>query len=190
MAKTRSRQGDGGQLHQIGGEVLFRQLELPAGLPPLKDRPRFHDQVIDREMGWIEGEGLVQLLLPLPGGGPRESLDQIQAPTHELSLSPRRLQPGGRLEQIRAAMPAAQTLQHRVIKTLAAEADAVDPRLEIALQAGLIKAGGIELQADLGTGREAEALPQAAEQSLDLRGREHRGGAAPHIDRGERRPGG
>ena len=86
-------------------------------------------------------------------------------------------------------MPASQTLEHRVIKTLAAKADAVDPRVEIPLQASLIKAGGIELQADLGTGRQAKALPEAAEQSLDLRGREHRWGASPHINSGEGRAG-
>jgi len=81
-------------------------------------------------------------------------------------------------------MPAPQALQHRIVKALAAQADSVHPGLQVCRQAVLIKAGRIQLQADLGTGSQAETLLQGGQQGPHLGGEQQGWGPTAEIHGG------
>ena len=188
MAVARRRERAGGELHQIGRQLLVRQVQLAAGLQPLEHRARLDDQVVNREVGWGQIDGLPQL--GAPGFQPqfRQSLDQIEAPAAELAAVPGLPQPAGRLQQVCASVAPPQALQGRIVEALPSQADPRHAGAQVGLQPGLIEAGRIQLQADLGAGGEAELPVQGRQQCAHLLGCEHRGSAATEVHRAEGRP--
>ena len=188
MAVAGGLEGLGRQLHQVGTQVGVGQLQLTPALAPGKHRARFNDQVIDREVGRRQGHGLGQLLAP--GGQPLlgQPLDQVQAPAGQIAPLAGLVEPGGRLQQVGAAVAPSQPFQHGVIETLAAQAHPVDAGGEITGQAGPIEAGRIHFQADLGPRGEAEVGSQGRQQGSHLGWGEHRGRAASDVHGGQGRP--
>ena len=110
-------------------------------------------------MGRGQGHGLGQLLAPVRQPLLGQPLDQVEAPAGQSALLVDLLQPPGRLQQVVAAMAPPQPLQDPIVKALAAQADPVDAGGEISGQAGPIETGRVQLQADLGSGGQAEVGP-------------------------------
>ena len=188
MAVARRRQRAGGELHQIGRQLLVRQVQLAAGLQPLEHRARLDDQVVNREVRRRQIDGLPQLGAPGFQLHPRQSLDQIEAPAPEVAAVLGRAQPTGRLQQVGASVAPPQALQHRVVEALSPQADPRHAGAQVGLKPGLIEAGRIQLQADLGAGGEAEMPAQGPQQCAHLLGCEHRGSAATEVHRAQGRP--
>jgi hypothetical protein len=114
-----------------------------------------------------------------------KALDQIETPAGQIATPLGRPQPGAGLLQIGAAVAASEAGQHGVVEALAAQAHPVDARLQVSGQAGVVKAGGIELQGHLGAGHPAKSLVEGRQQRRHLLRREQRGGAAAEIHRGQ-----
>ena len=138
-AITGLAQNLGRGLHQVGTQVLIRQAQLAPFLLARKHRARLNDQVIHREMGGPQGQGLLQLLVPVGehlGGGPgtgnrgtgkgRQPLDQVQAPAAQGTPPFGGIKPCGGFNHIGAPMAPPQGRQHPIVQALPPQADAVD----------------------------------------------------------------
>ena len=184
-------QGAPGELHQVCPLVLIRQVEGSLLLAPLKHGARFDAQVVDRQMGGLEANRLLELLAPSLQTSPnrlRHPLDQIQAPTGQPPIQAGLRQPARRLNDIGAPVAPPEVREHLVVETLAAQADPVDSPRQIAAEPLLVKAGRIQFQGDLRPGGQAKPGSKSPHQIANLGRREQGWGAAPEIDRGERRP--
>ena len=169
-AEASSRQPLRGPLHQGNGKVVLRQLQQAKRALAIKHRARFHRKVVDREMGGLTGNGLIQLLIPPGQGLAWEVLDEIETPGPQCPIPPGLNQPVDRRMEVAQAMPTPQLFEHRIIKALAPQADAVHAMGQNGGQLRGIKGGRIHLQGDFRTGLKTEFVGQGIDQCSDLIG--------------------
>jgi len=142
-----------GVLQAISCLIVVWQRQFSAALAPGKHRAGLHDQVVNREVWRLLGQGLTELPIPGLKALLRQVDDQIQAPALQQRLLLGLTQPAAGLPQLAGAVPAPQPLEHGIVKALPAEADAIDPQRQHRLKALAIKAGWIHLQAELSAWR-------------------------------------
>ena len=115
-------------------------------------------------MGGLTGKGLIQLRIPPSQGLAREVLDEIETPGSERAIAPGLNQPINRRMEVGVAVPTPQLFEHRVIKALAPEADAIHSMGQYGGQLRGIKGGRIHLQGDFRTRLKTKFVCQGIEQ--------------------------
>ena len=157
-----------GPLHQRNGELIIRKLQCTKGALAIKHRARFHRKVVDRKMGGLTGNGLIQLGIPRGQTLTWQVLNEIETPRLESSVAPGLQEPVDRRQEVVMPMPPPQLFEHCVIKALPPQADAIHALSQNGGQLSAVKGGRIHFQGDFRTWLKPKLFRQGIEQCTDL----------------------
>ena len=157
-----------GERHQLHSQIVVGQGQLPPFLAPSEHGAGLHHQVVNRQMGSLHSQGLLQLCAPTVQRLVGEIADQIQAPARQCTAVMGLHQPPATLLKIQPPVATPQGFKHLIIKTLPSQTHPVDAGLDHSLKIGLIEAGGIHLQCDFCTGLKPELMAQRLQEPANL----------------------
>ena len=136
-----------------------------------------HREVIEREVGRLEGQGGVQVVLQVGHGLAGQGVHQVDVEGVERNA---RFFDGG-LGLI-AVVHAAQGLEFGIVKTLHADGQSVHAGVSKALETVFLEGARVGLQGDFAAGLQGQARADVGQQAVDAGGREQAGRAPADED--------
>jgi hypothetical protein len=166
------------QFEQVGAMIRIDRRDLAPRRHRREARARLDRQLVQRQMPRSETDGAPQFGLPRRFALPRSCIDQIEA--HPIEAGLRHIE---RPEPLRYAMCAAEEAKHRVVQSLQAQADTVDPCRRQIGKARRLDRRGVRLQRDLDPRREPPAALRIGQDRGHGGGGHQRRRAAAEEDR-------
>ncbi|KAG1452868.1 hypothetical protein G6F57_015856 [Rhizopus arrhizus] len=157
-------------LHVPGVVLIGNALRRPCE----EHRVRFQGQLVVRDVRRLQCEGAFKIGLGAGQGLFRQRVHQVDV---EIVVA-RVLRHLHRALGLATVVDAAQALEHRVVETLDAEAEAVHAGRAVAVEAAVFGGARVGFQGDLGIGREAQARAGLLQEAVDRFRREQAGRAA------------
>ncbi|MCW0416884.1 hypothetical protein NB689_002638 [Xanthomonas sacchari] len=157
-------------LHVPGVVVLGHALRRSRG----EHGVRFQGELVVAQVGRLQRQRLRDVALGLGQGLLRQRVHQVQV---DIGIA-------GVLRQLHrtlglgAVVDAAQPLQGRVVEALDAEAQAIHPGRQVAVEAAMLGGAGVGLQGDLQARREAQPGAGRLQEAIDRLGRKQAGRTA------------
>ncbi|KAG0944659.1 hypothetical protein G6F31_014561 [Rhizopus arrhizus] len=161
-------------LHVPGVVLIGNALRRPCE----EHRVRFQGQLVVRDVRRLQCEGAFKIGLGAGQGLFRQRVHQVDV---EIVVA-RVLRHLHRALGLATVVDAAQALEHRVVETLDAEAEAVHAGRAVAVEAAVFGGARVGFQGDLGIGREAQARAGLLQEAVDRFRREQAGRAATDED--------